>query len=858
MIDAEEKVLGGEKMNRTVRNISVALALLIGAGGVATAKMTDQQVVSYVRTATAQGKSQQQIGKELFARGVSQEQLERVKKTIEMQGPDADAMPAKQLEKDNGSETSRVTTVQVKDNDSPTTDKGVTDASSLKERAEKEGYYVRGANGTLQFVPGTQSAVQVDSVTYDRLLSIEPIVQVFGQDIFTSRNLTFEPNVNMATPEDYRLGPGDEVVIHIWGNNESTIRETISPEGNIIVSQVGPMYLSGLTVKEANNRAKNALAPIFSDIENEATDISLTLGQLRSIQVNVMGEVVTPGTYRMSPFSTLFSAVYNAGGVAPTGSLRSIEVMRNGRRIASADLYDFLFNGKSDGDIRLQENDVIIVTPYDRIVTIDGSVKRPMSYEMKKGETLADLLEYAGGLTGSAYGDRLTLERTTGKGKSVVTVDASDFETTRLDDGDLIVVKDGIARYDNRVDVNGAVFRPGKYSIGTDVVTVKDLIAKADGLREDAFGARAQLFRENEDRTVMVESFDLEAVMNGSQTDITLRPNDVLVISSVRDLEPKGNFTITGEVARPGSYAYADGMTVEDLIVQAGGLLEGASDAKVDISRRVVDPSATDIDGKIAQNFTISISKGLVVDGGNEFVLKPNDVIDVRHSPSYVPQRRVSITGEVPFEGSYTLGTRSERISDLVKRAGGVSEYAYLKGAHLTRKLSDEEKTARDESLRLALASSDSITTASLLTSDSYPIGINLEKALAKPGSPDDLVLQEGDVLVISEMVNTVKITGDVLYPNSVVYVPKKRLKYYIDQAGGYGNRANKRRAFVVYMNGHVERGRNAVIEPGCQIIVPTKPSRNTANDVQKWLSIGTSAASLGTMAASILSLIKK
>ena len=847
-------------MNKSVRNITIALALLIGAGAVAYAKMTDQQVISYVRTASAQGKSQQQIGKELFSRGVTQEQLDRVKKTIEQQGPDAGAKPAAKPLKDNDSETSRVATGSVRGDDSPT-NKGLNnDAAALKARADREGFYVRDANGTLQFVPGIESTTPVDTVTYNRLLSIEPIAQVFGQDIFTGRNLTFEPNVNMATPEDYRLGPGDEVVIHIWGNNESTIRETISPEGNIIVSQVGPMYLSGLTVKEANQRAKSALAPIFSDIENEATDISLTLGQLRSIQVNVMGEVVTPGTYRMSPFSTLFSAVYNAGGVAPSGSLRSIEVMRNGRRIATADLYEFLFNGKSDGDVRLQENDVIIVTPYDRIVTIDGSVKRPMSYEMKKGETLADLLEYAGGLTGSAYGDRLTLERTTGKGKSVVTVEAADFETTRLDDGDLIVVQDGITRYDNRVDVTGAVFRPGKYSIGTDVVTIKDLITKADGLREDAFTDRVQLFRENEDRTVAIESFDLGGILEGTKEDIVLRPNDVLVISSVRDIEPKGAFTITGEVSKPGRYAYADGTTVEDLILLAGGLLEGASDAKIDISRRVVDPSATDIDGKIAKNFTIAVSKGLVVDGGDKFVLEPNDVIDVRHSPAYVPQRRVTVSGEVPFEGQYTLGTRSERLSDLVKRAGGVSEYAYLRGAHLTRRLSAEEKIARDESLRLALASSgaDSISMANLLTSDTYPIGIDLEKAITNPGSADDLVLQEGDQLIIPEMINTVKISGEVLYPNSVVYVPKKRLKYYIGQAGGYSDEANKSKAFVIYMNGHVERGRNAVIEPGCQIIVPTKPRRDDANNIQKWLSIATSAGSLGTMAASIINLITK
>lgn len=846
-------------MNKNIQSILIVLVLFM-VGGVASAKMTDQQVISYVKTATAQGKSQQQIGKELFSRGVSQEQLDRVKKTIENQGPNAKAVSTKKTTDENGSSTLRSVDKRNNLKDSTLIKKVVReDLAALQARAQKEGYYVRDANGSLVYMPGSESTVSVDSMTYDQLLSIEPIPQVFGQDIFRSRNLTFEPNVNMATPEDYRLGPGDEVVINVWGNNENSFREVITPEGCIILSQVGPVYLSGLTVKEANERAKSALSPIYSDIENEASEISLTLGQLRSIQVNVMGEVVTPGTYRMSPFSTLFSAVYNAGGVAPSGSLRTIEVMRNGRRIASADLYEFLFNGKSGGDIRLQENDVIIVTPYDRIVRIDGSVKRPMSYEMKKGETLSDLIEYAGGLTGNAYGDRLTLERSTGKGKSVLTVDASDFETTRLDDGDVVVVQEGISRYDNRVDILGAVFRPGKYSIGTDVITVKDLVSKADGLREDAFSGRVQLYREKEDRSVVVESFDLGAVLRGAQADVKLRPNDVLIISSITDLEPKGDFVISGEVANPGRYAFAEGTTVEDLIMLAGGLLEGASDAKIDISRRIVDPNATDIGGKIAKNFTIAISKGLAIDGGDKFVLEPNDVIDVRHSPAYIKQRRVKVSGEVPFEGMYTLGSRSERLSDLVKRAGGVSDYAYLKGAHLSRLLSEEEKVARDEALRLALstAGADSISSANLLSSNTYPIGINLDMAIANPGSHYDIVLQDGDELVIPELVNTVKITGDVLYPNSVVYMPNKKLKYYIEQAGGYSDNANKGKAFVVYMNGHVEKGKNAVIEPGCQIIVPTKPTKDSANSIQKWLAIGTSAVSLGTMAASIVNLIK-
>lgn len=812
--------------------------------------MTDQQVIEYVKKATAQGKSQQTIGKELLARGVTEAQLRRIKENEER----------KNKNNQTGSQTSRT----VNRNSSANTN------IRQNQSSESATGLDRNTTTSRQIVNGTEVIIDEQRLDYvytdddNATVRQEGAQQtsksrVYGSNLFKSRSLTFEPNENMATPEDYRLGPGDEIIIDVWGNNEAQIRQSISPEGRIIVDQIGPIYLNGLTVKEANDRIKGIFAQKYADVADSGSDISLSLGQLRTIQVDVMGEVSLPGTYRISPFSTLFHALYNAGGTTDAGTLRSIEILRNGRRIATADIYDYLFNGIRSNDIRLQEGDVIVVPAYDRLVTIEGEVKRPMMYELKKGETVADLLEYAGGMKSSAFGERVSIDRTTNGAKTVAVVESADFETSRLDDGDIVTIGKADSRYDNRVEIDGAVVHPGVFAIGIDVNTVKDLVNIAGNPTEDAFLSRAQLFRENPDRSTKVIGIDLAGILKGTVPDIELNKNDVLVIASVEELDPKEDVVIEGEISRPGSYPYATGMTLEDLIVQAGGLKEGASTVKVDVSRRLNDDKSLISGEEISKNFILTIKDGLVVDGQAGFVLEPSDIVDIRRSPGYVEQRRVNVSGEVPFEGSYSLSKRTERLSDLVKRAGGVSDFAYLRGAHLTRKLTPEEKLARDETLRLALQSqgNDSIATNKLLTGVTYSVGIELDKALANPGGPEDLVLMEGDELVIPELINTVKISGDVLFPNTVIYAPGQKYKYYVEQAGGWGNTANKSRAFVVYMNGRVARAKNAVIEPGCQIIVPSK-DKKAGMSLAQWLAIGTSAASLGTMAASIYSIIRK
>ena len=629
-----------------------------------------------------------------------------------------------------------------------------------------------------------------------------------------------------------------------------------------MISQIGPVYLNGLTIKDANQHIKSAFSRKYAGMNDAETDIQVTLGQVRTIQVDILGEVATPGTFRMSPFSSVFHALYRAGGINDIGSLRNIQVLRNGKKVAGVDIYDYLFKGKTSGNIRLQEGDVIIVPPYEQLVNIDGNVKRPMYYEIKPDETVKSLLDYAGGFTGDAYGGMVRLSRQSGTENELYNIDRGEFATYRLQDGDIITVGTILDRYANRVELKGAVYRPGMFAIGDGLKTVRDLIDKADGVTEDAYTDRVLLYREGPEKQLEVVALDLKDILRGAAPDITLKRNDMLVISSVNELEERGDVYIGGQVARPGAYPYAANSTVEDLIFQAGGLLEGASTARVDISRRIVDPSATEATNQLAQEFTVSIENGLAVGKGKGFRLKPYDRVEVRRSPGYAPQETVAIDGEVLFAGTYTLRKRNERLSEFVTRAGGLIDGAYIKGAHLSRRLSESELAARKEALRLAMSNNsenmgDSIAIDKIDLSNMYNVGINLEKALANPGSDYDLVLMPGDSLYVPEKQSTVKISGDVMFPNAVIYEPGKKLSHYINQAGGYGQRAKKGKAFIVYMNGTVARAkRNTPIEPGCHIIVPSKP-QNGGTDWSKILTLTTGFMSVATMVATIPNLFK-
>lgn len=796
------------KMNRLLIILLFVTVCLV-PNGYAQTRMTDQQVIEYVKQATQDGKEQKQIAVELARRGVTKEQAERVKKQYEQQmGTDAANMQGTELNEARLREETQDETTALTDNQ-----------------------------------PTTEELAQED--------------QVFGRNIFNTRNLTFEPNNNMATPPNYQLGPGDEVIIDIWGASQTSIRQTITPDGTINMQELGPIYLSGMTVEEANRFLKNKLGTVFS---NENNQIRVTLGNTRTIQINIMGEVVQPGTYALSAFSTVFHALYRAGGVNDIGSLRNVQLVRNGKKIAAVDVYDFIMQGKIKDDIRLQEGDVIIVPAYDMLVKMSGNVKRPMRFEMKKDETLAALIKYAGGFNADAYSKSVRMVRQNGMEYEVKTVDEMDYSVCQLRDGDVVTVGAILNRFTNKVEIKGAVYRPDIYALDGKVNTVRALIEKAQGLMDDAFTNRAVLQRQRDDLTSEIVSVDVKALMNGTIPDIPLRKNDILYIPSIHDLQDLGSVTIYGEVTKPDEYPYADNMTLEDLIIQAGGLKEAASTVRVDVSRRIKDTKSVNSTDSIGQMFSFALKDGFVIDGQPGFVLQPYDQVFVRRSPGYQTQQNVSIQGEVIFGGAYTLTSKAERLSDLVKKAGGVTNSAYVRGAKLIRVANDEEKKRMQDVVKLMgrELGENAIDSLGLRVDSLFSVGIDLEAALANPGGDADLVLREGDVLNIPEYVNTVKINGAVMMPNTVSYRKGEKVSYYLGQAGGYSQHAKKSKKFIIYMNGQVAKVKgngSKQIEPGCEIIVPNK-KQNKAN-IGNILGYATSFSSLATMAATIVSLFK-
>lgn len=783
----------------------------------AQSSMTDQQILEYVKQGMSEGKDQRQMATELARRGVTREQAERVKKLYEQE---------------QGVSTSKMSGTELNE-------------ARLREATQEE----------------STTSVLENPQPDSRELAQEN--QVFGRNIFNTRNLTFEPSVNIATPPNYRLGPGDEVIIDIWGTSQNTIRQQISPDGTINIEKIGPVSLSGMTVSEANSYLKRVLGKTYSglDAPDGTLEIRLTLGNTRTIQINVMGEVVQPGTYALSSFSTVFHALYRAGGVSDIGSLRNVQVTRNGKTVAKVDVYDFIMKGKTQDDIRLQEGDVIIVPAYEALVQISGNVKRPMKFEMKKNETLATLIGYAGGFSADAYTRSLRVVRQNGEEYEINTVKEIDYSAYPMRNGDVVTAEAILNRFTNKLEVRGAVYRPGIYQLNGEINTVRALVNEAKGLMGDAFTNRAVLQREREDLTTEIISVDVRSIMAGTSPDIPLQKNDILYIPSIHDLEDRGDVTIFGEVAKPDSYSYSDNMTLEDLIIRAGGLRESASTVRVDVSRRIKDPKSTHSTDSIGQMFTFALKDGFVIDGEQGFTLQPYDQVFVRRSPGYQAQQNVQVTGEVIFGGTYAMTTTEERLSDLVKKAGGATSKAYLRGAKLIRVANDEEKKRMRDVINLmnrqfGEAMMDSL---GIRVEDTFTVGIDLEKAVANPGSEYDLVLREGDVLSVPKLNNTVKVNGAVMMPNTVGYLSDKNANYYLDQAGGYALNAKKSKKFVIYMNGQVARikGRSKdKIEPGCEIIVPSK--KNKRVNVGEILGYASSFGSLATMFATISNLIKK
>lgn len=861
------------------------LALLIAVisfSTVSAQSMTDDQVMQFVLKEHSAGTSQAQIVTKLMQKGVDINQIRRIKAKYERQskngglglvkdetvgktedgmrvnnGDTKESLAQKKLNRKNKNKNKKNSKNYREIDENSSHRVGAVRNSNVKN---ENGMYDDEDNESFDEMNGGVLDLLGDEyLTEDFMMEVDPTYyrgrKVFGRDIFNKEDLTFEPVMNIATPQNYVVGPGDEVKVDIYGASQKSSTYTVSPDGDIVIDGYGPVNLAGLTVKQANARLRSTVGSRFS-----SSSIKLSLGQTRTIMVNVMGEVQNPGTYSLSAFASVFHALYMAGGVSGIGTLRNIKVFRNGKEVSTVDVYDYILNGKLSGNIRLHDNDVIMVGPYDCIVDIAGKVKRPMYYEMKTGESVQTLLKYAGNFAGDAYTKSVRIIRKNGSRYGVFNVQEFDMASFHVMDGDSVTVDSIIPRYENMVEVKGAVFRPGMYQLGGNITTVRTLIESAEGLLEDAFTTRAVMHRMNEDRTLKVISVDVKGIIDGNVADIPLKNEDVLFIPSKSERLESRTITIHGEVLYPGVYKYAENETLEDFVLQAGGLKESASTVKVDISRRVSNRTALTRDSLISKTYSFALKDGFVIDGRPGFVLEPYDEVYVRKSPSYSIQQNVSIEGEVNFPGTYALAKQESRLSDLVKAAGGTNRLAYVKGARLERRITPEERTRMEQVLKMAQSQSDgedTIDVRKLDLGDTYYVGIQLDKAIESPGSDFDLTLRESDRIIVPEYTNTVKVSGNVLYPNTIAYKKGKGARYYVNQAGGWGSRAKKGSTYIVHMNGTVNQmGKGEKPTPGSEVIVPTKP-KSENNKLSQWLAIGTSTASIATMVATIANLIK-
>ena len=846
----------------------------------AQSSMTDSQVAEFVQKEAAKGTPQSQIVTRLMQNGVDISQIRRVKKMYERQkqnlglgSTDQTTQPTSRLRTNNGkkneeeAEADKKATATINRKRAASTTQRIQGNTTWKqEYDENDQDFLQMQN---ELLPLTKQKEEKDNEEKE-----DSGKKVFGRDIFNNKNLTFEPAMNIATPQSYMLGPGDVVAVDVYGASQKTFNCTVSPDGQIVIEGFGPIQVGGLSIASAKARIRSTLGSRY-----RSSRINLSLGQTRTITVNVMGEVKVPGTYTLSAFATVFHALYMAGGTNDIGTLRNIKIYRNNHLISVCDIYDYILNGKMTGNVRLNDGDVISVGPYDCLVDITGKVKRPMYYEMKKNESVGTLLKYAGGFTGDAYTKAVRVNRKTGREYAVFNVDEFDMNSFRIADGDSVTVDSVLPRYHNTVEIKGAVFRPGMYQLGDGINSVRTLIQHAEGLTEDAFTNRAVMHRMNEDRTLKVIPVDIKGIMSGKIADIPLKENDVLFIPSKQIAMTERTITIQGEVQYPGIYKYADNETLEDLVLQAGGLKDAASTVKVDVARRVVIPHALTTDSIIAQNYTFALKDGFVIDGEPGFVLQPFDEVYVRKNPSYSVQQNVSIEGEAQFPGTYTLSKRNARLTDLLKAAGGITDIAYIKGARLERQANADEKARMEAAykmqqeqlqqqlLQLAASSQNSnIMQAGTEATkkqlekfqvpNSYPVGIELDKAISNPQSDANIVLRAGDRLILPRYTATVKINGAVMYPNVVSFQKGKSAHYYINAAGGYAQNARKGGAYIIYMNGMVAKAKTgAKIEPGCEIVVPSKITRKMS--IAETMSLGTGMASIAAMIATIANVVK-
>lgn len=844
--------------------------MLLPTVAAAQSSMTDEQILQFVMKENANGTSQAQIVTKLMQKGVNIDQIRRVKDKYERQAKNKGlgTVTQKDDEESDGRQRKNNSKKKSSSNDDEESPQyRLKDTREKKKNRNEEVVYDETNEDWLMMQDELNTFIPDTTAMLEKLLAEKRKKKVFGRDIFNNKELTFEPNMNIATPQNYILGPGDAVYIDIYGASQKTIESTVSPDGEVTIEGFGPVQVSGLTVAQANARLRSTLGARYS-----SSKIKLTVGQTRSIMINVMGEVKNPGTYTLPAFATVFHALYMAGGTNDIGTLRNIKVYRNNRLVSVVDIYDYILNGKLTGNVRLADNDVIAVGPYDCLVNITGKVKRPMFYEMKRNESVGTLLKYAGGFTGDAYKESVRIVRKTGREYSVYNVDEFDMSAFQLADEDSVSVDSILPRFSNMVEIKGAVFRPGMYQVGGDINSVRTLIEHADGLREEAFTARAVMHRMKKDRTLEVVPVDVEGILDGTVPDIPIQNNDVLFIPTKQEMMEEQTITIHGEVQYPGIYKYADNETLEDFVLQAGGLKQTASTVKVDVSRRIVNPKALTTDSVIARTYTFALKDGFVIDGTPGFKLMPFDEVYVRKSPGYYKQQNVVVEGEVMFSGTYTLSKKNQRLSDLIKSAGGVNDRGYIAGARLERKVNDSErarmeavlKKAKEEAEQMEIEAAKENKKLDLKDSEKikkfevpeyYSVGIELDKALENPGCDADIVLREGDKIIVPQYNGTVKINGAVMYPNTVGFQKGKKAKYYINQAGGFSQKAKKSQTYIVYMNGTIAKvSQNAKPKPGCEIVVPEKEINKMT--IAEKMTIGTSVASIATMIATLANIL--
>ncbi len=831
------------KLQKTLLLLSLALL-----PAMALADMTDQQIIKYVSEASAKGTSQAEMVQYLLSQGVSPQRLQQLK----------DKFKSSQ----SGSKSTSTST------DRRRTNNGEGRASvaqktngRLMGTSAKGGKFDETSADYLSMQDALTGLVP-DSTNQTMLMPLEPEKpKIFGHEMFNNENISFEPNMNIATPSNYVLGAGDVVYIDIYGASQLTIEGTISPDGCIVIEDYGPLQLGGLTVEEANRRARAKLSTCYAD-----SKIKLTVGQTRTIQVNVMGEVAVPGTYTLSAFATVFHALYYAGGVSEIGSLRSAKLFRDNKLVADVDVYDYILNGQLSGDIRLQDNDVLVVAPYAVMVNISGKAKRPMLYEMKPGESIGKALEYAGGFAADAYTKSMRLVRTSG-GMQVFNISPDNMNDFTVADGDSLFIDSVLMRYENMVELKGAVFRPGMYQLNEQTRTVRQLLAYADGLTETAFTSRAVLQRMRKDRQMEVIPLNLEAIVSGKAADVTLQNEDVIFVPDTKEQKENQTLTIRGEVFEPGIYQFAHNTTVEDLVLQAGGLKESASANKVSIARR-------DKTGRI-KTFTIDLNQNLSADG-KSFVLEPNDEVLVKRIEGYAEKQTVTIMGEVNFQGDFSLPHEKTRISELIQMAGGLTESAAENGVFVLRQMDEEELRLRRNRLDAdrfsntnfaiqrtsqmqgvtKLPISDSLMVVRDTREDIYKVAVDVRKVQKKPGCPDDLVLRDGDIIVVEKVKNTVYLTGTVPYKGAVPYVKGKTLKYYLRQGGIRPTHRNLKMAYTISQNGQAMSYRRwRKVEPGSEIYLrETTSEMTTAQKITIFTSV---ASTFATAAAVVIAVLK-